>query len=243
MVNIKVLSQAYINSSNDRMIADNSSILCRKVLEKYENEILDNPDGCIFKLTYKEPVTKWIFTDFVSCIEFSAPDYTAYVSDNIYENLCTMNLGSLENVNIELYNPPQATKITFRLSNELLDLITDLKSFLEDLLINNYKFLKVGQYISCMNYKIMISKLKPDNICLINNTDVDVDFEIISKLIYNKDSDPVCKKDKILDNNICNNESHNTPSVINNSQIINSDISNLTIEQLRERRIKFLSNK
>lgn len=240
---IKVFSQAYNNNTNIINLTNtNSGIFCRKVLEKYENEILDNVDGCIFKISYLEPITNWKFTDFVSCVEFTASDYTAYISDNIYRNMCSMELDYLEKVTIELYNPPQANSITFRLSDELLDIIPDLKSTLEELLINNYKFIKLGQYIELLNYKIMVSDLQPDTVCMINNTDVEVDFEIITKI--NKINNTSFIADLIPENEIpINNQEI---SNINNDNLNNTlDNENetpiLSIEELRLKRLEALS--
>lgn len=245
-MNIKVFSHAYINNTCNINIDDTTSaILCRKVLEKYENELLDNLDGCIFKLSYKEPVTEWVFTDYVSCIEFTAPDNTAYISYNIYQNLCSMELDYLENVDIELYNPPQATKLTFRLSNELLDLIPDLKSSLEELLTKKYKFVKIGQYINFLNDKIMISELEPDNICLINNTDLEVDFEIVTKI--NKAID-FKQEFTQLDNEIIEDQAN----IVKKEEEINMTINELkpietnrvpvlSREELRQKRLEALT--
>ncbi len=234
---ITLFSEAFINNSSDISInKSNSAILCRNVLKKYENELLDNIDGCIFKLTYVEPVTKWIFIDYVSCKEFTAPDFTAYIPDNIYFNMCSMHLDNLKNTTIELYNPPQATHITLRLSNELLDLIPDLKNTLEILLNNNFKFIKLGQYIDYLEEKILVSELEPHNICLINNTDLEVDFEIVTKNQYVLDNDFQQKNDTV------NTKIDDIP--VNTNEAINTVSDNKpTLDELRNKRLQALSNK
>ena len=156
--------------------------------------------------------------------------------------MCSMELDYLEKVTIELYNPPQANSITFRLSDELLDIIPDLKSTLEELLINNYKFIKLGQYIELLNYKIMVSDLQPDTVCMINNTDVEVDFEIITKI--NKINNTSFIADLIPENEIpINNQeiSNINNDNLNNTLDNENETPMLSIEELRLKRLEALS--
>ena len=247
---IEIFSEAYIRNTNSINITDtNKAILCRNVLSLYEEELLNNLDGCIFKICYIEPVTNWKFTEFISCLEFTAPDNIAFIPDIIYNNMCTMNLNSLKDVTIELYNPPQASSVTFRLSEELLNLVPDLKLTLEKLLFQNYKFIKVGQYIPYLNDKILVSSLEPDNICLVNNTDLEVDFEIIYNLSNNIDTvyNTLNCDNKLEKSNNINDNTLNCDNILEQSNA-NNDAENTininpTSQQLRELRLKALEKK
>ena len=66
--------EAYINTTSDCNITNsNSAILPHNVLDKYKKEILDNVDGCIFKITYYNPMFECVLKP-IYCLEFSAPE-------------------------------------------------------------------------------------------------------------------------------------------------------------------------
>ena len=69
------------------------------------------------------------FTIYVSSLEFTAPDNSIFISDENFEKLC-LDLSN-NKVQIELFNPPQASNITFTIKKSLLDKIGDIKSDLE----------------------------------------------------------------------------------------------------------------
>ena len=106
--------EAYINTTSDCNITNsNSAILPHNVLDKYKKEILDNVDGCIFKITYYNPMFECSSQAYISCLEFSAPENSCYLPNIIFEKLL-MDFGEPCNINIELFNPPmQATFIKF----------------------------------------------------------------------------------------------------------------------------------
>ena len=182
---ITVFPEAYINSTNNLKITDtHNAILCRNVLRKYQNQIIDNPDGCIFKISHDEKIDEdntWKFNNYVSCLEFTAPDDTAFVSNIVFDDLSSKIMEKISDVFIEPFTPPQATQISVEIKEELIDLSPDIKNTLESILLNKYKFLRIGQYIPYLDNKIIISDMKPHEICLINNTDVEVTLNIIKK--------------------------------------------------------------
>ena len=112
---IDIYPEAYINTTNDISLSNtNNAILCRNVLKEYENEILDNNDGCIFKLIFEEQLGNnlvWTFINYISCVEFTAPDNTAFISNLVFDDLSSKIYTSLKDVTIEPFNPPQATHI------------------------------------------------------------------------------------------------------------------------------------
>ena len=72
--------EAYINSTTTTKInKTNKAILSPEILKKYQKEILNNKDGCIFKLTYYNPTFECTSEAYVSCIEFSAPKDSCFL--------------------------------------------------------------------------------------------------------------------------------------------------------------------
>ena len=51
---LKILSESFITSGLN--ISDsNKCLLCSRVLEKHKDVIIDNPEGCIFKVEFFHP--------------------------------------------------------------------------------------------------------------------------------------------------------------------------------------------
>ena len=234
-MNIDVYPEAYINSTTDVSLTNtHNAILCRNILKKYENEILNNKEGCLFKLIFNEQLEEnqtWTFVNYISCIEFTAPDNTGFISNMVFEDLSSKVYTCLKNVSIEPFYPPQATQITFDIKEELLKLSPDLKYSLESILTKKYKFLKIGQQISFFDNYITISELKPYEICLVNNTDVDVKLNIIKKNINNNLITESCQN-KIETSNTSQSDS-----------VDNSPSEKLTQQELRNKRIQALDKK
>ena len=133
--------EAYINSTSDICISDSfNAILSSEILEKYQKEILENSNGCLFKLTYNNKIDNYITSVYVSCLEFSAPKGICYLSNKVFDRLL-ISLNNPCSINIELFNPPQATFIKFQIIDNLLNQLDDIKSTLETLFEKKYKFL------------------------------------------------------------------------------------------------------
>ena len=226
---VSVYPEAYINNSNHVSISNsNKAICCRKVLEKYKDLILNNKDGCIFKLGYMNSLLESYFTIYVSSLEFTAPDNSIFISNENFEKLC-LDLSN-NNVQIELFNPPQASNITFTIKKSLLDKIGDIKSNLEALLEKKYKFLEKNQKIDILDSYILVKELIPYDVCLINNTDLNVEFDIIDDTL----KEPV----KYI-------SSDRETTLEEKEEIVNTiddvEVPKLSIAELRQKRLAYYS--
>ena len=216
---VSIFPSAFINNTTEISIENtNNCILCRKVLEKYQEEIMDNEDGCIFKLNYTNEEFGITIEEYVSCIEFTAPDYTIYTSNDIFSNL----LVNLDNntINVDIFSPPQATFIQFELENENILKLEDIKTNLEELITSHYKFVKLNQTIELIGEKLKIIELEPYHICMVNNTDLEVEFKVPkpTKNVYEEQK-------------------------INSEEIIEPHIEYISKEEIRQKRIAYYTNK
>ena len=174
---VSVFPEAYINNSSDISISNtNKAILCSEILDKYKDLLCENKDGCIFKIDYVHHLIGECFSCYVSCVEFTAPKNTIFISNTNFDKLC-LDLAN-NKVEITLINPPQASKIVFEVEDTVIDRVKDIKSTLESLLDQNYKFLEQGQKIPFLGNYLIVDKLEPYNVCLVNNTDLNVEFNI-----------------------------------------------------------------
>ena len=229
---VSVFPEAYINNSGDASISNsNNTILCRNVLEKYKDILCSNPDGCIFKLSYTHPIIEIYIDSYVSCLEFSAPDNTIFVSNDTFDKMFL----SIEcnKINIELFNPPQASSIIFTIEDCIINNLEDIKSNLEMLLSSKYKFLQKGQEIPFLNDKLTVKEIEPYDICLVNNTDLTVEFDIINIIpkVDNQSTDfqeLEVESDQILYNSDDNSY---------------TEIPVLSNEELREKRLAYFLKK
>ena len=219
---VSVYPEAYINNSTNIDISQsNKAILCRKVLDKYKDILCDNKDGCIFKISYVHPIMQVYFECYVSCIEFTAPDNTLFISNYNFNKIC-LNL-EYNKVQIELLNPPQASKIVFTIDDNVIKNIDDIKSNLESLLETKYKFLEKDQEIPFIHSIIKVKEIEPYNICLINNTDLNVEFDIIN----------IPEKSDFIENDP-------KESIVNEINEIEPDNSSkLSIKELRAKRLAY----
>ena len=113
--------------------------------------------------------------------------------------------------------------------------------YLENALDKTYKFLELGQTIKINNFDLFVKELEPNNICLINNTDLEVEFDmpIVKKIIP-----PTLPVIPILPNIINDIREVNNPLVENIVNTINdirgsSEEPRLTREELRKKRLAF----
>tara|TARA_B100000575_G_scaffold294618_1_gene312256 strand:+ start:207 stop:884 length:678 start_codon:yes stop_codon:yes gene_type:complete len=220
-----VLPEAYINNTTELNITNTyQAILNSSILEKYQEEILQYKDGCIFKLVNNNIENGIYIEEFISCSEFSAPKDTIYVSNMIYDKLLLSHGDISQKLEIEIYTPPQATDIVLQLSDiSLLD--GSIKERLEVIITKNYKFLKIGTVIDIDDKYVTVTKLEPYDICMVNNTDINVQFE------YNHIADTASNTNshsKIISDNV-----HNLDEETEDSPI--------TIEELRKKRLAFFT--
>ena len=179
-MNLTAYPEAYINNTNNNTIFNTyNAILPSNVLSHYQQEILANEDGCIFKITYKNTQFGCESFLYISCLEFSAPDTICYLSNRVFDELL-MDIMNPGEITIELFHPPQATFIKFKVLDTLIDQIADIKTTLEQLLTKNYKFIRLNQIIELLGEEIKVIELEPYNVCLINNTELEVEFDIKS---------------------------------------------------------------
>jgi hypothetical protein len=226
-MNINAYPEAYINTTSELNISNSYNvILCSNVLKKFEQEILENATGCLFKLTYNNIEFGCESTIYVSCLEFSAPLNTCFLPNNIFDDLL-MDINIKNEISIEPFYPPQATLIKFQVFDTLIDRIDNIKEELETLLTKDYKFLRLHQKIPLLDEEITIISLEPYNICLINNTDLEVEFDIMKKVPIQY---PV---EKNITNQI---EEVNIENQV-------EELPRLTQEELRLKRLEFFKKK
>jgi len=206
----------HINFKNKRVC-----LLCPEFIQKYSDSIIDNEDGCLFKLSYINDFLGVQEEEYVSCLEFTAPSNTIIVSNMVYDNMI-LDYSKSNEVNVEPFVPPQATKVTFIIKDKDFFETIDIKGFLEEKLTNNYKFLQLRQKIIVKSFTLEVEQLEPYEICFINNTDLEVEFN---------DQTP---KEII-------------PQILPEEEIVNSiesleDTPVLTREELRMKRLKYYKN-
>ena len=242
---LKTYPESFYNNGGLRL--SNFAIAGRNILEKYK-DFLSNDKPIILKLKSKLGINFH-----VSILEFSAPDNVLYVNDNAFDQLC-INTGDV--VQGELFDPPDATKVIFKPLNDSFYKIEDVKSILENSIIKKYQFLTKGQIIS-INYfdsiiKLEVSLLEPYDICRTTEIDLNVDFLPIDE-IQNKSSNLDENQESVLDDS---NISQNLDNFVNSAKSneygkqtgrVNTDdlnlTSNLSIEELRKRRLNFFTKK
>jgi hypothetical protein len=175
---VTVLPEAYINNTMETNISNTSqAILNSGILDKYQEEILKHPEGCLFKLINNDTEHSIYIEEYVSANEFTAPSNIVYVSNMIYDNMLLSQDDGGQTIEIEIFTPPQATDILFKLSHpDILD--GNIKENLESIITKKYKFLKIGDRIDIGSYYVTVVKLEPYDICMVNNTDINVEFDI-----------------------------------------------------------------
>ena len=235
--------EVFINNTNNIDISDSKyAILNSDILEKYQEELLTNKNGCIFKITNDDSDSFICVEDYVACKEFTAPAGIIYLPNDIYENLL-LSPDSNKKVKIELFMPPQATKIKLRITDDEIFKI-DLKEELESVISQNYKFLKIDDIISVGNSYVIVSELEPYYICMVNDTDLNVDFEYPHKSLMETRQNNLKHEDMF--NNTLSQTSERVNIDINSIEESNSDdeeeiVTPLSLTQLREKRLAFFN--
>ena len=226
-MNINAYPEAYINTTSELSISNSYNvILCSNVLKKFQQEIIENATGCLFKLTYNNIELGCESIVYVSCLEFSAPLNTCFLPNTIFDDLL-MDINLKNEISIEPFYPPQATFIKFQVFDTLIDSIDNIKEVLENILTKNYKFLRLRQKIPLLDEEITVISLEPYNICLINNTDLEVEFDIMKKVPIQH---PIEK---------------NITTEIEEEVEVNQvgELTRLTPEELRLKRLEFFNKK
>ena len=137
--------------------------------------------------------------------------------------------------------PPQATKIKLRITDEEIFKI-NLKEELENVISNNYKFLKVDDIISIGSSYLVVSELEPYHICMVNDTDLNVDFEYPNKSLMETRQNNLRHEDML--NNTLSQTSEQVNVDINSideSDNEENKVKPLSITQLREKRLAFFN--
>ena len=150
------------------------AILNNVILETYKNELLLNKDGCIFKLVHNNLAEGLCVEDFIICGDFTGPDGVIYLPNEIYENLLLDETNN--DINIELFNPPQASKIRLKSGKPISDVIS-VRDEIEKEIKKNHMFIRMDDVISVNNNYFIVQELEPYNICLTNNTDIELEIQ------------------------------------------------------------------
>jgi hypothetical protein len=238
-MNLTAYPEAYINSTSNITISNSySAILPSNVLKHYEREILENEAGCIFKITYNNTQFGCESFLYISCLEFSAPDNTCYLSNKVFDELL-MDVADPGDILIEPFHPPQATFIKFQMLDTVIDQIEDIKTTLEELLNNNYKFIRLNQTIELLGEEVKVVDLQPYDVCLINNTELEVEFDIMKKVPVRKPKieEPVVPKIPAQDDN------EPRVNTEDDGKEDEEEVPRLTSEELRLKRLEFFRKK
>tara|TARA_B110000967_G_C18830691_1_gene533927 strand:+ start:826 stop:1497 length:672 start_codon:yes stop_codon:yes gene_type:complete len=173
---LKILPESFITTGLN-ISNSNNCLLCSTVLNKYKEKILETPEGCLFKITFENVILELKTIEYVNCIEFTAPKDTIIIPNSIYDNLFIDWDGEYY-IDIDIFIPPQATKVVFKIENREIFNKDDVKSFLEMGIDKKYKFLQLGQKVKIDTIGMVVKELEPYEICFINNTDLEVEFDI-----------------------------------------------------------------
>jgi hypothetical protein len=238
---VRAYPEIFINNTNNIDITDTTNaILNPDILEKYQDELLDNKNGCIFKIINNDSENCICVEDYVACKEFTAPPGIIYLPDDIYDNLL-LSPDDNNDVKIELFMPPQATKIKLRIGNDELFKI-NLKEELENIITKNYKFLKIDDIITVGNSYVTITELEPYYICMVNDTDLNVDFEYPNQSLMETRRNNL-KHENMLDTTFsqCNNERVNIDINSDNDSFVEEEVKPLSRTELRNKRLAFFN--
>lgn len=244
-MDIKILSEAFAPKLHT-ITNTTKAILSPDILKKFSNEIIDNKDGVLYKISYYNEFLNTDIEKYVSCIEFTAPTNTIIVSNMILHDMF-LNLTDINTVSLDIFYPPQASRVKFKLDNNNILSTEDIKTNLENFISNSYKFLELNQILKLNGTKLTIIELEPYKICMVNNTDMEVEFECNEKPTNNLNS--ISNSDSSIVKTIVNTQSSNKP---NNIQVKSHDLSSnngindepvrLTKKELRIQRLKYFSS-
>ena len=228
---LKILPESFITTGID--ISDSHNcLICPSILSKHKETILENPEGCIFKIDFTHEILGTHVTEYVSCLEFTAPKGTIILSNKLFDRLL-IDFQEEYYLDIDIFIPPQATKVIFKIENRDIFNKVDIKGFLEKGIDRKYKFLQLNQSLILESIELRVKELEPYHICLINNTDLEVEF-------YMPPEPDAIPQPVIKDAAAINSEEE---TVVNQSDstILHADpgLKKLTREELREVRLKF----
>ena len=214
----------------------NNCVICSKVLDEYKDLILENKDGVLFKIEYFNDMFGTNITRYLNCIEFTAPDNSIILPNSVYESLLLEYIGEFY-IDLDIFIPPQASKVIFKVNNKDLFNVGDIKKYLEAGIDKTYKFLELGQTIKINNFDLFVKELEPNNICFINNTDLEVEFDIPPpEKIIKEDIDNIINDIRGPIDNICGN----IVNTIDEDTFVPAE-PRLTREELRLKRLAFYS--
>ncbi len=174
-----------MDSRYNNLETSNKIILPQSVLNK-----ISQYDGIAYPLIFKIEG----LDDFLGVAEFDANIIDAYIPKRIFKKL--LRFHDFDDVDfpihlgLELYNKPIArgTSATFRVHDAKFIEIEDYKSYLEYHLQKNYSILQEGftieipphpllNYTDEKNLKIDIIKTSPEQIIMITETDLAIEFQ------------------------------------------------------------------
>ena len=215
-------------------------ILNNVILETYKNELLLNKDGCIFKLVHNNLTEGLCVEDFIVCGDFTGPDGIIYLPNEIYENLLLDDTNN--DINIELFNPPQASKIRLTSGKPILNIIS-VRDEIENEIKKNHMFIRVDDVISVNNNYFIVQELEPYNICLANNTDIKLEIDEFN--FEDNEMDDLKYEDDNERVNIQFDSSIKDYKNINREENITSETytDRLSLNELRKKRLAFYSKK
>jgi len=233
---LRVYPESFLSGRNS-ISNTNNCVICSEVLNKYKDLILENKDGVLFKIDYFNDIFSTKITRYLNCIEFTAPSNSIIIPNTVYESLLLEYIGEFY-IDLEIFIPPQASKVVFKLNNQDIFDVGDIKMYLEDALDKTYKFLELGQTIKINNFDLFVKELEPNEICFINNTDLEVEFDIPE--IKNPIVDRVEEIDNII-NDICEINDESDENIVNTVEdIVATDVPpRLTREEIRQKRLAF----
>ncbi len=169
---------SYSNNTADYDMNDsNYCILNNSVLEKYQNEILQNNEVSVFRITHHNKEIGITNCVYLTSKEFTAPGLNIYIP---FAKLDELMADIQENVLVDYYNPPQASHMKLKPMCKEFYEIDNIKENLEKIITKYYPVIQIGDVLTFKhnsnNIKIKVESLEPDHVCRTTNTDLNVDF-------------------------------------------------------------------
>ena len=191
-VDFLIYSPNFSNVTINELENSNKIILNSNILTNLSKKLDKIESPMIFKLTNNTEFG--LYEYFVGVHDFSAKENIIYLPNNIADELF-VEKNSI--INIQYYVPPKGSYIKLKPKTTKFYDILEVKSVLEQNIVNNYPVLQKNMTIRIKYFdtivELLIEDCKPFDVISTNNTDLEVDFSPIKKKEI-----PVNKKDETI---------------------------------------------
>jgi len=238
---------SYSNNTADYDMNDsNYCILNNSVLEKYQDEILQNNEASVFRITHHNKEIGITNCVYLTSKEFTAPGLNIYIP---FSKLDELMANIQDDILVDYYNPPQASHMKLKPMCKEFYEIGDIKENLENIITKYYPVIQIGDILTfeynSKNIKIKVESLEPDYVCRTTNTDLNVDFLPPDKGILPEPSKPeTIPKEK--ETHIDEKPEHPGYKLSEHmdSEVVNGEPKEeLSAEYIRNKRLEFFNNR